>query len=103
MSATILFFKQLMFLCSMRSCCGFVGRFLRKKNIQARYAELRVWESLNFERAILRGAVYMIAILLALLCGFFNILYGIQFTQDQNRHWMTSVSISLFAGSHRGS
>lgn len=73
-------------------------RFLRKRTLLSRFEELKVWESLNFERSILRTAVYLIAVVIALLCSFFNIVYGVQFSASENRRWLTSVGIALVAG-----
>ena len=63
-----------------------------------RFEELKVWESLNFERTVLRTAVYLLLAVVALLCAFYNIIYGIQFSARDNDQWLISVCISLAGG-----
>ena len=74
------------------------ARFLRKKTLQSRFDELRVWESLNFERTVLRTAVYFLAVIMSVICAYFNLIYGVRFSAADNIHWMTSSLISLVSG-----
>ncbi len=69
--------------------------------MNSRMQELRIWESLNFERAVMRAAVYMLAVCIAIICAFMNIVYGTQFSSTANLQWVASVSIALVAGMSR--
>ena len=73
-------------------------RMMRRRNVRDRYGELQMWESLNFERAVMRVSVYLVAAVIAVVCAFMNIIYGVQFSSRANMQWIISVSIALVSG-----
>lgn len=60
-----------------------------------------MWEACRFERAVLLFCAFVIAGLVAVLCAFLNIIYGVEFDPASARQWLISVLIGIVSGVHQ--
>ena len=80
-------------------CC----RKYKNRIMQHRLSEVCIWEASRLERGIILAGVYLVAVGIALMAVFFNVIYGIQFPRHTNIAWLTAVLVSQTTGTVTGS
>ena len=71
---------------------------MRAKDLQIRLVEIAFWETLDTERSVLLTVTYVLLLIVAMICVYVNLIFGIKFQHEQNVAWLQGVFIGLVTG-----
>ena len=63
--------------------------------LRTRKVEVESWHELAVERTVLRALVYCLLTITIIVLAYFNVIFGVKVTKDQNVQWMIATVVSL--------